>query len=53
MAREIVKDQIRASGKKWTDYATKELNQRAEEIAIGPWLVLKAKARFEQIFGNT
>jgi hypothetical protein len=47
MSIAIVKDQIRARGEKVTDYSVREINERAEEIAIGPWLRLKAKARVE------
>ena len=48
MAMQLVKDEIRANGEKYTDYSVKELRQRAKEF-IGPWLVAKAQARVEQI----
>jgi hypothetical protein len=48
MALQLVKDEIRANGEKYTDYSVKELRQRAEQM-IGPWLVAKAQARVEQI----
>jgi hypothetical protein len=47
MSIAIVKDQIRARGEKVTDYSVREINERADEIASGPWLRLKAKARVE------
>jgi hypothetical protein len=48
MALQIVKDEIRASGEKWTDYSALELRQRAEGYE-GPWLLAKAKARVEAL----
>jgi hypothetical protein len=48
MALQIVKDEIRASGRKWTDYSALELRQRAEGYE-GPWLMAKAKARIEAL----
>jgi hypothetical protein len=48
MAIQLVKDEIRANGEKYTDYSVKELRQRAEEF-IGPLLVAKAQARVDQI----
>jgi hypothetical protein len=49
MSIAIVKDQIRARGEKVTDYSVREINERADEIAMGPWMILKAKARVEAL----
>jgi hypothetical protein len=52
MALQLAKDEIRASGKKWTDYSALELRQRAEGYE-GPWLLAKAQARVEQILQHS
>jgi hypothetical protein len=46
LALQLAKDEIRASGRKVSNYTIAQLRSRAEAM-IGPWLVAKARARIE------
>ena len=47
MALDAVKSEIRARGKRITDYTHAQLRAQADEM-MGPWLILKAKERIAE-----